>query len=140
MPQEDFLKKQIDKLGQVLGKVLTALTGLKMGDDIKNAIEAIDQTLKEQLGLRIHDLTEIPRENFMVTLQENKNLSDNNLEILADILFSLAVETGYQEEDSEENRKLLERSLIILQYLEKESATYSFERNYKIEEIQNILS
>ena len=51
MQQEDFLKRQIDQLGQVLGKILADLIGLKAVGQIGEGIEASSQALKKEFWI-----------------------------------------------------------------------------------------
>jgi len=136
LQQEDFIKRQIDQLGRVLGKILADLFGLKTQGLVSEGIEAADQTLKNELDLNIDDLTSIPTEKFIKTLQEGKKLSNDNFDKLADILFLIAEELEHQDPDNEKKKKLYERSLTIYEHLDKTSSTYSFDRHAKIEKIK----
>jgi hypothetical protein len=68
LPQEDYLKRQIDQLGQVLGKILADLIGLKTQGHIGEGIEEVNQKLKSELNLNINELTLIPVENFIIQM------------------------------------------------------------------------
>ena len=45
MQQEDWLIRQINQLGRVLGKILSDLLGLKTQGRVSEGIEAAEQTL-----------------------------------------------------------------------------------------------
>ena len=47
MEQQDYLKKQIDQLGKVLGKIFSDLFGLKSNGQINAGLEITNQTLKK---------------------------------------------------------------------------------------------
>ena len=106
MDQEDFLKSQIDQLGRVLGKILTALLGFKAQGQVSEGIEAADQALKTELGLNIDDLTLIPTELFLTTLLDTKKFGDNNFEQLAEIMFLIAEELNIKNADVGKMKKL----------------------------------
>jgi hypothetical protein len=139
LQQEDYIKRQIDQLGRVLGKILADLIGLKAKGQVSEGIEAASEALKGELDLDIDDLASIPPEKFLLILKEEKKLSDINFEKLADILFLLAEKPDLFNSDKDRRSKLYERSLIMYEYLDKTSSTYSFERNAKIEKIRNWL-
>jgi hypothetical protein len=139
LQQEDWLIRQINQLGQVLGKILSDLLGLKAQGKIGAGIEAAIQTLKSEADLNIDDLTSIPTELFIKTLQEDKKLSDDNLETLADIFVLIAEELARRDTDNEMKNKLYKMSLTIYEYLDKTGSTYSFDRHNKIENIKNAL-
>lgn len=139
MEQEDYLKRQIDQFGQVLGKILADLTGLKTTGLISEGIEAVDKELKKELGLNIDDLCSIPINNFINMLKEGNKLSNDNFEKLADILLLLAGEPDPSKTDNDKKNKLYERSLAIYEHLDRTTTTYSFDRHSKIERIKNAL-
>lgn len=56
MEQRDYLQKQIDQLGRVLGKLLADLIGLKNQGEISEGIEIISQKLKDELDLDLESL------------------------------------------------------------------------------------
>ena len=139
MEQEDYLKRQIDQLGRVLGKILAGLIGLKTRGQASQGIEAANQALKAELGLNFDDLTLIPNESFLTTLLETKKLSDNNFEQLAEIMFLVAEEMNVKNTEEVKMRKMYERALIIFEVLDSTSSTYSFERHHKIRKIKTML-
>jgi hypothetical protein len=139
LEQEDFIKRQIDQLGRVLGTILADLIGLKAQGQISEGIEAADKELKKKLDLNVDNLTSISTEKFIKTLQEGKKLSNDNFDKLVDILFLLTEELDERNTDNEKKNKLYERSLTIYEHLEDTSSTYSFDRHFKIEKIINAL-
>jgi hypothetical protein len=139
LQQEDWLIRQINQLGRVLGKILADLIGLKTQGMVGEGIEAAEQALKSELGLNIDDLIAIPTEQFIKTLQESKKMSDDNFDHLADIFLLIAEELDQRGTDNEKKKKLYERSLNIYEYLDKAGSTYSFDRHYKIERIKDAL-
>jgi hypothetical protein len=73
MVRRDYLQKQIDLLGRVLGKVLTDLLGLKNVGEIIEGIDSTYVALKNELNIDIEDLIELSNEEFIQKLQtENK--------------------------------------------------------------------
>ncbi|MCX6286655.1 MAG: hypothetical protein NTY96_06030 [Bacteroidetes bacterium] len=139
MEQEDFIKRQIEQLGQVLGKILNLLLGFKAKGQISEGIEIADQSLKNELGLNTDDLILIPTKSFITTLLEVRKFNDNNFDELAEILFIIAEEFNINNTEIKKMKKLYERSLIIYELLDKTSSTYSFDRHRKIEKIKNVL-
>ena len=135
MQKKDYLVRQIDQLGSILGKILYDLLGLKIEDKLHLGVTNTQFQLKKALG--IVDFTNIPSEDFLETIQEKNTLSNDSLETLADIMFLLAEEVAYRKECSDEMHKLFERSHIIYQYLENIESTYSLNRHYKMDKIKS---
>jgi hypothetical protein len=137
MQQEDWLIRQINQLGRVLGKILADLLGLKTKGQVGEGIEAAEQALKGELDLDISHLAAMPTDRFIITLREGKQFTDENFEMLADIFLIVAEELDQNDRDNGKKKQLLEKALIIYEYLDKTGSTYSFERHNKIEKIKN---
>jgi len=135
MQKQDYLIRQIDQLGSILGKILYDLLGLKIENKLHLGVSTTQIQLKKALG--ISNFTSIPSEDFLEIIQEKNILSNDSLETLADILFILAEEIAYKEDRADEMHKLFERAHIIYQYLENIESTYSLNRHYKMDKIRS---
>ncbi len=133
MEQRDYLKKQIDQLGIVLAKMFSDLLGLKSSGQIDIGLEITDHALKSELDYDIQDLINIPTDDFINTLKGQRNLTDDNLDKLAEILLLIA------DSRQEDNKMLYEKCLTIYTYLEKTENIYSLDRQWKIERIEKVL-
>jgi hypothetical protein len=139
MQKEDWLMRQINQLGRVLGKILADLLWLKTQGQVSEGIIAADQALKSEIDLNIDDLISIPTEEFITTLQGVKKFNNDNFEKLADILFILAEELDTRDIENEKRNKLYEKSLTIYEHLDSTSSIYSFDRYSKIQRIKKML-
>lgn len=133
MEQQDYLKRQIDQLGRILGKILADFIGLKNKGQIIDEIEVAKQTLKNEIDLDLENLINIPKESFVNTLKTQKNLTNDHMDKLAEILLIIA------DNSHESNKQIYERCLTIYEYLEKEENIYSLGRQWKIQRIKNVL-
>lgn len=136
MEQRDYLQKQIDQLGQVLGKILSDLLGLKNQGQINEGIELTNQALKKQLDLDIEELISISTDNLINILKTEKNISTENMDKLAELLLLIA---DHNQDKNEKREMIYEKCLTIYEYLEKTETTFSFDRHLKIERIKNVL-
>lgn len=133
MEQQDYLKKQIDQLGQALAKIFSDLLGLKNNGQINAGLEITNQTLKNELDFDIQDLLDIPTDKFIDTLTTQKNLTNDNLDKLAEILLLIA------DNRQDDNKKLYEKCLTIYEYLERVENIYTLDRQWKMNRIKNEL-
>jgi len=133
MEQQDYLKKQIDQLGQVLAQLLGDILGLKNQGKKSECISLVDKTLENELDINLSGLKEIPKDKIIATLQKGENVNIENLDRLAEIIHAVAVE----EQDIELKNKYLEHSLTILEYIEQNDTTYSITRHQRMTNIKN---
>jgi len=126
--------RQFDQVGQVLGKILSDLLGLKSQGKVNDGIEIVNQVLKENLDLDIQKLLNIQLDDFINTLKTEKGFNNESLDKLADILTIIA-----ENRQNKDKKMLYERCLIIYEYLEKTENVYSVDRKWKIEQIKNML-
>jgi hypothetical protein len=135
MEQEDRLKKQIDQLGKVLGKILADLMRLKNQGDASISIDSIFVAFKTELDLNLEEIIEWPAEELVEKLKTEKGFTPLHLELLADILYNL-------EDGSNPARQYdcLERALTIYEYTQLIDNNYSMDRMNKINRIKTFLN
>jgi hypothetical protein len=133
LPQEDYIKREIDKLGKVLAKALADLLGLKSTGNFREGIQSVNNILQSELNTDIDTLANLP-ENDLLPFLAKKNLSNNHLELLADLLFESAA-----ERPKEECRNKYSRALLIYHFVTENDISYSINRRYKIDVIKALL-
>lgn len=134
MEQRDFLKKQIDELGQVLSKLITELLQLKSQGKTSEVLELTNQTLKTNLEHDLEELLAISDSAFVGMLKAKK-IKNEGLDKLAELLLLLADEEGTTEKGMNFYRK----SFLLFEKLESVEAIYSMDRHRKLERLKKIL-
>lgn len=134
MEKQDYLKRQIDQLGKVLGELLVKITGSGRNLDASETLEIVNQVLDENLELDMEQLLIIPDAQFIEALKRHELLNDFNLEILGDLLARMAIQ------DSSRRKSLANRALLIYEHLEQSNKTFSFTRNQKMEKARGLLT
>jgi len=127
MAKEDFLSKQIAQLGFVLKKMFEKLIGSQSDTDFRTSVSQVNAALKEELGFDLNAIEEIPKEELVSFLLKNQYFNPDNIEIFADILVRI--------EKSDFN----EKALLLYEYVNTKTATFSMERNLKIQNIKKKL-
>ncbi len=69
MEQRDYIKRQIEQIGILLGRMLSTLLGLRSGGDTGSAIQQICGELKDELDLDIDSLASADTEVIIKDLQ-----------------------------------------------------------------------
>lgn len=135
MEQQDYLKRQIDLLARMLGKVLAHLVGLKNKGDVSEGIEITNQILKDELDLDLDELSAVDTNKFVSKLTGEKGFNNDSLDKLAEILLLVA-----DSRQRKERKILLEKCLAIYVYLQNTETTYSLDRFMKIEKLEKEMS
>jgi len=136
MEQHDYIKRQIDQLTKVLGKIFANLLQLRNQGELNNGIEIINQTLKDQLNLDIDAVVDLDTDTIIAVLKTEKSFNNESLSSLADILLLI---TESQQEKDAKTSNLLKKCLTIYTYLNSTETTYSFDRHFKVEKINKML-
>jgi len=124
MQQRDFIKDEIERLGRVLGKLVTMVLGGEGGD--MNPIvsrQMIEERLRNELGIDPNELLELSREELLAKLDE-LNLQPSHLDQLGDFLAAWAG----TENDIEVKALLFRRALLLYDLAGERSGTYSMIR------------
>ena len=136
MEQKDYLMKQINELGRVLGKILADLFRLKAQGKVSDSVQFVNQSLKQKIVLGLDELLEIPMNEMLTLLQTEKNFNDENLESLAELMSETA-EIHDPKSDQKLSNRLNLRSLEILEFLNEHSGSFSITRENQIRKIKN---
>lgn len=132
MEKRDYLKRQIDQLAQVLGKLFADLAGFKNSGLLNTGLDITHQVLKTELDIDIFELLDMPAEKFIDILTTQKNFTNESLGKLAEILLLIA------DSRQDDNKKIYEKCLAIYTHLEKSEKTYNLDRQLKINRIKQM--
>lgn len=129
MHQRDYFLK----LAQQFAKTLAKIVGLKEQGEIPKANAVIEEAYKDLFQLDRDTILQSDIEQLVTILQQENKLSNEQLEILAKLIY----------EDAELNKEfqndLYSKSLYILEYLNLQQRMYSFEREDLIKKIKALL-
>lgn len=125
---EDYILKEIDKIGKVVEAILIKLGLLKKNHNGEAIYKASKTELLEKLDLNIDTLLE--DENIVAILKEY-GFTNNNLDKFAELLFDLTSST----EDKTQRIKLITGINEIYKYLDNNASTFSVNRYYILKEL-----
>ena len=135
MKQDDFLIKQIDLLGKVLGKILSDLLKHKSNSEIFDVYNFVQENLKNDLNIELESLLSFNEKELIAYLSEIQKFENKHIEKIAEILYLFG-----DQPKNEKTIVCLEKSLVLYQYIHSTSTTYSHERVAKIDRITNFLN
>jgi hypothetical protein len=133
MEQRDYLQKQFDQLGKALANALSKLYGLNGTERLTEGMEIVNDVLVEQLDMDIESFLSIKDVQFMEYLLNERHVRHENLENLATTLNLLGKE-------SKKGASYLKKALLIYEYLQLNSESYSYDRATIIARIKKELS
>lgn len=130
MLKRDYLVKQFEEFG----KVMAVLLGLKKDGLYPELTDAIDDALRKYTTLEIIYVESISNENLIETLTQDKKLNDEQLKMLADLLFEKGeYYTSVNSTEAAANNCYKKANIIYLFLKENATLNYSLDMHYKIE-------
>lgn len=135
MLKRDYLVKQFEEFG----KVMAVLLGLKKDGFYTELNDTIDEALRKYSSLEINYVESISNENLIETLTQDKKLNDEQLKMLADLMFEKGEYYTSVNSPEEVANNCYKKAHIIYLFL-KENATlnYSLDMHYKIEVLKKM--
>lgn len=124
MEQKDYLKRQIELVGCVIGGILLQLAGRKIPEGMFG-IRKVSQILKSELDFDLERLLDLADEDFVTVLSAKDGFDESNLEKFMEIL-NLLGDTVSGEPSKQ--RRFYRKSLVLAEYLNARSRTFSLER------------
>ena len=129
MHKRDYLVKQFEEFG----KVMAVLLGLKRDRSFPDILSTIEEASKKYTSTEINFVETIENENLIDVLISQNKLNDEQLKILADLLYEKADYYLNQSLDLEATNCYQKTYSIYLFLKEHATLTYSLGMHYKIE-------
>ena len=133
MHKRDYLVKQFEEFG----KVMAILLRLKRDENYQKLSEIINESVKKYTSTEIDYVESLIDEQLIEKLTSEKKLNDEQLKMLADLLFEKADYYFNTQQNSDlklNGVNCLKKSHIIYLFLKEQATlTYSLDMHYKIE-------
>lgn len=130
MYKKDFILRMVEMIAELVAGIL----GLIKKGDFQTAQKNIDQAFYNYLQQDAGFFSSLPTQELTTTLLEEHNYSEGHLEILSELIYAQAELTKAQNHS--ESLDWFEKALIIKEFLQTHSGAFSFEREARIELIQ----
>lgn len=121
--QKDYILRMIEMIGDLIAGILGLIKKGHFAEAENKINSAYSELLKEEAAL----FHQIPKENLTTVLLENHDYSDGHLEILAELFYAEA-ELNFAKGKFQASQLYYEKSLILLDFVLKESKTFSVEK------------
>ena len=131
MPQEDKFKREIDRIGLVLAKLLDLLLG--KGQFSNDEVAHFIQQCKAVLDIDLDEFLKLDKKAGLDLLINDHKFSNENLRNFGHMLYDLAHKTT----DENQTELLLNKALHVYEYLVNNSkGTLYLDVLYRIKELQ----
>lgn len=134
MEQRDFVLREIEKIGAMLLALVGKLKSISPGKQFTVERHRIDSDIKSATGLSLEELLLLPVEDISGRLLGDSRFNEENITKLAEVLAAISELLPEAESD-----QALERELGILELIEREGKTYSFERQARIAMLKELM-
>ena len=128
--EKDYIMRQLLMLFEVIQKILRWRKKGEKGK-AKDEIKYFYQILKIET-----DINSMKIEELIEFLEKEKNLTNEHIEMVAFVL----KEQGEMEEDSKLKIDFFRKSYFLLAKVERESITFSMDRQMKLSELKEYLN
>lgn len=132
MYQKDFILRMIEMLAELVAGIL----GLIKKGDYQKASQSIDDAYQDLLKQDAGFFNNIPLGKLTDNLIQEHNFTNGHLEILSELFYTQA-ELSFAQNKHTESLEFYQKSLCLMEFVIKESQTFSFEKQSKISFIQN---
>ena len=134
MEQRDYILREIEKISVMLLAMLGKFKRIKSKKQFEQERALVNQHMEESGGLTIDKLLSFTDEEIISYSDKNKGFDPGNIELLADLLNVFA-----ENLPDSESRNLNKKAVLILEYIDRETKTFSMERSLKIKELKHKL-
>jgi hypothetical protein len=133
MEQKDFILREIEKISALLLAIIGKFIPSKSIEEQQQTEKLISDQLEEQYGKDLNYVLKLKEKDFETEFTRNKGFTIENIELLADLLYTLG------NDNFEIKINYLTKSVELYKYIDTTSKTFSFERLEKIRTIKDIL-
>ncbi|MBD0831997.1 hypothetical protein [Aestuariibaculum sediminum] len=123
--ENDLIKREINRLTLLLSRLIEKTIGLN-SNNASEELDKIDKTLKDEFDLSVNDIIYF---NDLELKQKISCMHETHLELLSEFIFELIMNDKLNGANNRiDNLMLKKKLMVILDYLNKSSETYSFKR------------
>ncbi len=123
------------KMLEMLGEFVAGMMSFLKKGEFNRVNEMIEAAFTDFLKQDAAYFNNLPIEKLTHHLLKEHNYSYGHLEVLAE-LFNTQAELYYRQGKNEESLVFYEKALVVLQFVVKESKTFSQEKENKVAQLQ----
>lgn len=132
MYQKDYILRMIEMMAELIAGIL----GLIKKGKFQKASKAIENVYYDVLKQDASFFNKIPLHNLSDSLISEHNYTNGHLEILSELFYAQA-ELSHAQKRNIESLEYYQKSLHLLEFVIKESKTFSVDKQTRLSEIKN---
>ncbi|TKG97451.1 hypothetical protein EYV94_03215 [Puteibacter caeruleilacunae] len=121
---------------EMLAELVAGILRLIKKGDFQKASQSIDRAYEDLLKEDAGFFNNIPLSKLTDKLIQEHNFTNGHLEILSELFYTQA-ELSFAQNKQYESLEFYQKSLYLLEFVVKESQTFSFEKESKISTLKN---
>jgi len=133
MERKDFILREIEKISVLLLYLIGKFVPSKSIEELQQTEKLINDEFKEAFGNNLNYILKLEEKDFDSEFSQKKGFNFENIELLADLLYTIGNDEIKTKPD------YLHKALLIYEYIDKKSKTFSFERINKINDLRSII-
>ncbi|AUS05226.1 hypothetical protein [Pseudotamlana carrageenivorans] len=123
--EKDLIKREIQRLTLMLSGLVEKISGLNP-NSAKGGIDEVNNALKSQFDLSLEDITEMSASDVIKNIS---NLHESHIEKIAELIHEIILKIESSDVDLKfEKTKIAEKGIIIIDFLNENSNTFSMKR------------
>ncbi|OBQ54943.1 hypothetical protein JJL45_03380 [Tamlana sp. s12] len=134
--EKDLIKREIQRLTLMLSGLVEKISGLNP-NSAKGDIDEVNNALKSQFDLSLEDIAEMSASDV---IKKISNLHESHIEKIVELIHEIILKIESSDVDLKfEKTKIAEKGIIIIDFLNENSNTFSMKRMHIKTALQNRL-
>lgn len=137
MHKRDLILRQFEEFGKFLATIL----GYKQKENYVEVSNLINEGALKYVGISIEDIENLDEENLIFFLTQEKKLTDEQLKMLADLLYEKGINdlNAFLNQDVT-SQSYFKKAQLLYDFVNKNATLpYSLDTHYKLEAIKGFL-
>lgn len=137
MHKRDLILRQFEEFG----KFLATIIGNKQKEDYDEVSNLINAGTLKYSGISVEEIEQLDKENFITFLTQEKKLTDEQLKMLADLLYENGINylNTFSNQEIEIQSCFIKAQLLYNFVNQNATLPYSLDTHYKLEAIKEFL-
>ena len=131
MEQRDYILREIEKISVLILGLIARLREAKAENRLDRERDSVSDEFESSSNVNIYKVIGSDLEDLPGLLSNDLGFDFRNMELMADLLIEFS-----SNMDEDQRRMAIEKSVFLLELVDRESKVFSFERQIKITELK----